>query len=237
MKSIKIKICNSCHRVLGEDSFYWVNKKKDMRRPYCKRCVKNQKVLWAEDNPNYNKEWHKNHPDYRKQWYKDNSESQKQYAKQFHIDNPEYSKLYYINNKKYRQEYSKQYRTDNKEHIKQYQILYDKQYYINNKEHRREYFKQWQQNNPDKCNANNAKRRAMKLNQTPNLTELEQKKINLYYKISDYMGPEWSVDHIIPINKDGLHHPDNLQVTTVEENSRKRDRLDYTIPEELTIRI
>ena len=166
---MEIKICNNCHRVLGINSFGWCTKKKNKRRPNCKRCARNQNQLWFENNPEY--------------------------------------------------------------------IKKKKQYRINNKERDSKYSKQYCKDNRDKVNAKTAKYRAKKLNQSPTLTPQENDKMLLYYKISDYMGPEWSVDHIIPMNKDGIHHPDNIQVTTVEENSRKKDRLDYTIPEELTIRI
>jgi len=38
------------------------------------------------------------------------------------------------------------------------------------------------------------------------------------------------VDHVIPVAKGGLHHPDNLQIITAEDNLKKSDLLDY-IPE------
>lgn len=35
------------------------------------------------------------------------------------------------------------------------------------------------------------------------------------------------VDHVIPLNKGGLHHQDNLQYLTISENRRKGDKLDW----------
>ena len=67
--------------------------------------------------------------------------------------------------------------------------------------------------------------RAKKLNQTPILTELEKAKIELYYRVSQQLGSEWHVDHIVPISKGGLHHPDNLQITTIEYNLAKSNKL------------
>ena len=40
-------------------------------------------------------------------------------------------------------------------------------------------------------------------------------------KISCETGLPHEVDHIIPICKGGLHHPDNLQILTMEENRKK----------------
>jgi len=48
MKSSVIKICNSCHRVLSEDDFGWINKKKTKRKYKCKKCENNYVYLWAK---------------------------------------------------------------------------------------------------------------------------------------------------------------------------------------------
>jgi len=105
-------------------------------------------------------------------------------------------------------------RLDNKEHIRKYN---------------KKYGKQWEIDNRDKANEKAAKRKARKLDQTPELTNYELSKIDLYYHISNYLGPEWHVDHIIPISKSGLHHPDNLQIITKEDNFRKGSSLDYEV--------
>jgi hypothetical protein len=83
----------------------------------------------------------------------------------------------------------------------------------------------------------NAKHRASKRNQTPELTEVEKKKVILYYRISKYLGEDWHVDHIQPISKGGLHHPDNLQVIPATENLKKNNKINYVIPEHLCVRI
>lgn len=78
---------------------------------------------------------------------------------------------------------------------------------------------------PEKNNARAAKRRALVKNQTPNLTEEQVKEIWTIYeecsKISIETGIQHEVDHIVPICKGGMHHPDNLQILTMKENRRK----------------
>lgn len=72
------------------------------------------------------------------------------------------------------------------------------------------------------------------------LTEQEQKRMILIYQIRDWFnsfGSKWHVDHIIPISKDGLHHPDNLQIIPAEYNLNKAAKLDYRMPEELAFRL
>lgn len=65
-------------------------------------------------------------------------------------------------------------------------------------------------------------RRARIYNATPILSEDEQKRINEIYK-NRPIGYE--VDHIIPLCKGGLHHPDNLQYLTITENRRKGSKI------------
>ncbi len=131
------------------------------------------------------------------------------------LDNPEYQKQWRENNP----EYQKQWHKDNPECKKQY----------NNRRRKNnpECDKQYRKNNLDKVNALNAKHRALKLNQSPILTKTEKMKVQLYYQISSYLGDDWHVDHIIPISKGGLHHPDNLQILTKEANLRKCNKLDF----------
>lgn len=63
-----------------------------------------------------------------------------------------------------------------------------------------------------------ARRRARFRNQTPELTKLEKEKIQEFY-LNCPKGYE--VDHIIPLAKGGLHHPNNLQIITKTENRKK----------------
>ena len=41
------------------------------------------------------------------------------------------------------------------------------------------------------------------------------------FKISNETGIPHEIDHIVPICKGGLHHPDNLQILTMKENRSK----------------
>ena len=135
------------------------------------------------------------------------------------LDNPEYFKQWRENNP----EYQRQWHKDNPECKKQY----------NN--HRRknnpECDKQYRKNNPDKVNAKNARRRARKLKQTPD--NANQELINKFYKLalilSKNFWQSYEVDHIIPLDKDGLHHEDNLQIITKAQNLEKLNKLDTNI--------
>lgn len=104
-------------------------------------------------------------------------------------------------------------------------LLYKNRYDEENRERSAEYSRQWRAANPDKNAQQEARRRAMKRNQTPELTPEEQQRIqDIYWLAKDLRavtGEEYHVDHIIPLAKGGLHHPDNLQVLPADLNLKK----------------
>lgn len=161
-------------------------------------------------------------------------------SRQYHNDHPEYAKTrakkWRDNNVEYRKEYDrihgKEYYRNNKEKCNKKA----KEYYEANKEKILAYYKEWKKDNQDKRNASHAKRKAMKLNQTPDNANLQ--KIQLYFTICAYLNkgldiPAWHVDHIKPISKGGLHHEDNLQVLDAKLNLQKHDKYPLTIEEEI----
>ena len=64
------------------------------------------------------------------------------------------------------------------------------------------------------------------------LTPEERKKIEEIYREANSRsittGIRHNVDHIIPLSSGGIHHPDNLQILTENENLKKGISLDYT---------
>ena len=117
-----------------------------------------------------------------------------------------------------KQEYNKSWRKANKD--KKY--LYDKEYLIN-----------WRSDNPEKSAIHSSKRRAAKLNATPQwLTEQELSEIDRFYVLrkilEEQLGIAHHVDHIVPLqgeNVCGLHVPWNLQVIPASENISKSNKL------------
>ena len=149
--------------------------------------------------------------------------------------NPEdavaYKKAWYEKNKEKLINRAKARYQDNKEEKK----AYDKAYRKANKNKVNKIKAEWKKRNLAKCAAEEAKRKAAKLNRTPSwLTEADLDKIVSIYieagRKTKRTGEEWHVDHIIPLqgkNISGLHVPDNLQVIKATENISKHNR--YTI--------
>mgnify|MGYP006103151593 CR=1 FL=1 len=120
--------------------------------------------------------------------------------------------------------YAKKYREENKGLIKE-----GKQNYINNNPLKvKEQSAKWFKENKDKSYAVCAQYRARKFNATVYMTDKEKKKIEELYQIAQdatkLFGYVWAVDHIIPLNKGGLHKLTNLQVVPATWNSVKGDR-------------
>jgi len=113
---------------------------------------------------------------------------------------------------------NKQYYVGNKENI----LKQQKYYKTNNKEAVSSRNKQYRQKNKTKRSANQAKRRASKLQRTPTWSETEL--IKDFYRNR----PEgYHVDHIIPLQGEivcGLHVIANLQYLMAKENLKKGNK-------------
>lgn len=128
--------------------------------------------------------------------------------------------------KKRKKEYSDSHKEEKK--------AYDKRYRADplNKVKRYKSLKEYRERNPGKMAARKAAYRALKLSQTPELTDEEKLQVIEIYKeaiaLRKTTGDTYHVDHIIPLSKGGLHHPLNLQIITASENLSKGNRCDIS---------
>jgi len=130
-------------------------------------------------------------------------------------------KSYYLKNKEKRLVY---YHSTKDDRAKTNKIWRD-----NNKDLLAEYIKKYQQKNKSMFSNNSAKRRAKKLQATPEWSEKDL--IKKIYDESDRLtnetGIQYNVDHIVPLQSDyvcGLHVLSNLQIITAYDNSSKNNR-------------
>jgi len=83
--------------------------------------------------------------------------------------------------------------------------------------------KAWRERNKAIVQSWDAERRALKRN--ARTATADKKKLEAFYilaeQMTDHIGLKYTVDHIKPLIKGGLHHHDNLQVITLIDNSRK----------------
>ena len=105
-----------------------------------------------------------------------------------------------------------------------------KSWMLDNRDHRNAWAREWAKTRKHKSSAKTAKRRALKLQQTPELTTEQKDYIDyLYWLAKDLRavsGEDYHVDHIHPLSKGGLHEPSNLQILPKDLNLRKSDKVD-----------
>ena len=129
-------------------------------------------------------------------------------------------------------EYAKKYRQENRERVLETQ----KKWREKSREHSREYAKKYRQENRERIReyyqenthifkANYQKRRARKKASLPRLSERDELALRLLAEEAVLLGPNWHLDHIVPISKGGKHHPDNLQIVRSSYNLSKSDKL------------
>jgi 5-methylcytosine-specific restriction endonuclease McrA len=101
-------------------------------------------------------------------------------------------------------------------------IKQNKEYYMNILKKRRE----WNKNNKDKLRIRSAKYRHKKLDSLVLLTQEEKQCVSDIFAKARKLGPDWHVDHIIPVSRGGTWHPDNLQIVLKSYNLKKNNKLE-----------
>lgn len=103
-----------------------------------------------------------------------------------------------------------------------------RQHYAANTNTRRRSAAAWREQHPEKRAMYAAKRNAQKKGLTVPLTAEEKARIAGFYAqaraMTRLVGEPYHVDHIKPLSKGGLHHPDNLQVLRGIDNLKKGAR-------------
>lgn len=101
-----------------------------------------------------------------------------------------------------------------------------------NAEYKVKYKREYQQEHKELYNSYNTDYRKKLKAQTPELSNREKKLIRKYYdlvkslnKSVGYIG--YHVDHIIPVSKGGIHHPNNMQILSAKDSMRKGNKIDF----------
>ncbi len=199
-----MKICKGCDTKKENTQFYKDKTMKDGLRSKCKDCYKEASKTYYDGHI---EKYRAKHAEYRKNHLKE----EKAYTAEYYQNNKEVKKI--LSSKNY---------YENVDAIKLRHAEWNK----NNPERLKELHRAKKKANPGKYASYTAKHRAKKLNQTPpnaDFTLIEE-----FYKearhLTDTTGNQYHVDHIKPLDKGGLHHQDNLQVITAEENLRKGNK-------------
>lgn len=118
-------------------------------------------------------------------------------------------------------EYDKKRYEENREDV----LEQNKEWREKNKEQMRECRKKWREENPHLHREYNQRRRALKKAALPHLSKNDNLALKLLSEEVSMLGEGWHLDHIVPLSKGGLHHPDNLQIVRSSYNLSKNDKL------------
>ena len=207
-----IKICAKCKRILVANK---INFGKQKRGKYgltskCKKCCKQ----YYENNKTHFEEYRQEH-----------KEKYKIYNKQYREEHKEEIK-----------ENKKQYYIDNKDEI----VEYKKQYYEDNKREILEKHKKYKKNNPHIVFNGCIKRRQLKEEQGNGITKEQWiERMEFFEWKCSYSGIRLnknnrSIDHIIPLDKNGENEIWNLVPMYMPYNSSKnnKDMIDWYIQQD-----
>lgn len=216
------KKCTKCGQIKNINEFYKDKSKSDGLQSKCNICSKRKMKESYESNEGYYKE-------YSKKRYEDNKKNILKRKKKYYEDNKDniknYHRIYYKNNRKKISEKNKDryWNRGGKERISKY-----------NKEHREEknerrrYRYRNDENYKSRRRIKDSERRAIKKGIRGNYTKEQWKQCLEYFDYKDaYTGLPMnieSVDHIIPINKNGTNTIENLVPCEKSVNSTKQDK-------------
>lgn len=244
------KYCKKCDRwlIASTINFHKDNSKKSGLKSNCKECCSIQernKVKNKKEKPSKKiKSRKKQDPEYRKKWYEQNKEKELEKRKQYYEANKEKilknrkeryknnkekciqkSQEYYEDNKESILLYQKEYRENHKEEINEYQRIY----YQENKEKIQLKNKEYAKNNPEKIFNYINNRRETLIAQGSGINKEQWLEMMQYFNWQcAYSGESLndiyrSIDHIISLNKGGVHEVWNCVPMHKNYNSSKQD--------------
>ncbi len=151
--------------------------------------------------------------EYRRRYYEANKERICEYMRGYYKESQR--------DKEYRQQYRRKWRENNKEHLREYR----KQDYVH--EYDRKQNREYLENRPELP----AFSRAKKHGALPVYYEEEKDKIRKVYEKRMELQKLWNVklevDHIVPLEKGGLHEHSNLQILQKSLNKRKAKQMGH----------
>jgi hypothetical protein len=181
---------------------------------------------------------------YEREWRKANAESIKDYGREYRKANREkecsrVSEYRKANREKIGAQ-NREYRKANREKEcarvsewykanRERALTQKSEYYKANRERINARHREYRKANPEKIHARNASHRARKKECSVPLTEMEKQKVQSLsrkiQRLNKKGGVEYHIDHIVPMDYGGVHHPCNLRIMVGKENLSKTNKI------------
>ena len=239
-----IKKCIKCGKLLVANTINFPRRKdsKDGLRNECKECYKEIGRRYRDEHKDelasYKKEYMKtekakeSHRKASKKYRESENGREKinEYKKKHKEEIANSQKEWYENNKNISLERSKKHYEENREQ----KLNYQKQYYKDNKNSILRYRKEYHKKNPDKAFNSQSKRRSLIEIQENDFTKEQWLEMMEFFDwrcaySGEVLGNNRTIDHIVPLSKNGEHKAYNLVPMLKNLNSSKhtKDMLEW----------
>lgn len=177
---------------------------------------------WREAHPEYQRQWDKANPEKRRrrnqQWNEANQERRRELGRQYRESHREqyaaYQRKWYRDNRDYYRQYYEAHKREKSEYNQRWREAHEQE--------RREYRHRWSKANREKTREYTRRYRARKKNAAVGpvdemaIYERDGRKCIYCPSTTDL-----TLDHLVPLSRDGAHSQDNLAVACRSCNSRK----------------
>lgn len=224
-ENIEFKKCSMCGEIKPINNF---NKDKSRKDGYYHRCKECNKIY----NKKYREEHKEELKEKQKQYYEEHKEECNAKSKQYHQEHREEqnakNREYYHEHKEECKEYQKNYNKNNKEKVAKRRKAYNDSH----KKERSEYNKKYYAENPHK-KLNSHQRRRTNKEKTEDITKEQWYEMMMFFDFKcaysgEYLGgsinEKRTIDHIIPLDKNGYHVIWNLVPCYSNYNFQKKTK-------------
>ena len=221
------KQCSKCKKILHIGKYCKKNGCKYGVNSYCRECKRKQAKKYREE---HKEEISK----YNKRYKEEHKEEINEYNKRYKEEYKDYQKKYREEHRDYYNEYNKRYIKENKG--------YQKKYREEHRDYYNEYQKKYNKENPQNTFNNSVKRRKKESVQGDGISREQWLEMMNFFDwrcaySGEYIGGDndkRTIDHIIPITKNGEHEVWNCVPMLKSYNSSKhtKDMLDWYLEQE-----
>lgn len=204
-----MRCCTQCGIEYPETEEFFRRANDHALRAQCRRCERAKFKVWQDTHKAERLE-------YWRQYHEDHKEKERAYTRQWNAEHPERAKE---NERRWRKANPKK----KYEHAKAYVKAHPDRV--------RAYHRKWTKNNPGKVKAKadqyRAKKKAGGKYTDEDVKRLYKAQKGKCYYCGKKVGKDYTIDHVIPLNRGGSNTPENIVIACRHCNCSKQDKLPH----------